>query len=132
MVLFADTSAFYALLDADDQNHQRSADEWKEIMASDRDVVTTNYVLVETYALIQSRLGLAAMREFHENIVPVLHVEYIAPDVHRLGISALLAASKRKLSLVDCTSFEVMRASGIRQAFTFDNHFRDYGFAVTP
>lgn len=132
MVLFADTSAFYTLLDADDQNHQRSADEWKEIMASDRDVVTTNYVLVETYALIQSRLGLAAMREFHENIVPVLHVEYIAPDVHRLGISALLAASKRKLSLVDCTSFEVMRASGIRQAFTFDNHFRDYGFAVTP
>jgi len=132
MAIFADTSALYALLDGDDENHERSARIWRQIMASDDDVVTTNYVLVETFALVQNRLGLEAVREFQENVVPVLEVEFIASDVHRLGIAALLAAHRRKLSLVDCVSFEVMRDSGIKSAFAFDDHFREYGFSVVP
>jgi len=132
MSLFVDTSAFYALLDADDQNHRRSANAWQEMMAAEQNVVTTNYILIETFALIQSRLGLDAVREFHEDIVPVLNVEFITPGMHRLGIAALLAASKRGLSLVDCVSFEVMRELGMKSAFTFDSHFRDYGFTVIP
>jgi predicted nucleic acid-binding protein len=132
MSLFADTSAFYALLDADDANHGQSASAWREMMASDQSVVTTNYVLVETFALIQSRLGLEAVREFQGDIVPVLQVEFVTPEMHRLGIAALLAASRRGLSLVDCVSFEVMRELGMKSAFTFDGHFREYGFTVIP
>jgi predicted nucleic acid-binding protein len=128
---FVDTSAFYALLDADDENHAGSARVWREIMESDEAVVTTNYVLVETFALVQSRLGLDAAREFQEDIVPVLQVEFVTSEIHRLGIAALLAAARRNLSLVDCISFEVMRNSGIKSAFAFDNHFREYGFSLS-
>ncbi len=130
MAVFVDTSAFYALLDADDGNHSRSAEIWRQIMASDeQDVVATNYILVETFALLQSRLGLQAVREFQEDLVPVLSVEFVTPEIHRLGIAALLAASRRGLSLVDCVSFEVMRDLGIKSAFTFDGHFQEYGFS---
>src|SRR5271157_4555452 len=123
MVTFVDTSAFYALLDADDENHSRSAATWRHIMASDEQhVVSTNYVLVETFALVQSRLGLDAVREFQEDLVPVLSVEFVTPEIHRLGIAALLAASRRGLSLVDCVSLEVMRDLGIKSVFTFDEH----------
>jgi predicted nucleic acid-binding protein len=87
---------------------------------------------VETFALIQSRLGLEAVRGFQDEIVPVLNVEFVTPELHRLGIAALLAASRRGLSLVDCVSFEVMRELGIREAFAFDPHYRDYGFTVIP
>jgi len=132
MAIFADTSALYALADGDDENHERSARIWRHIMASDDDVVTTNYVLVETFALVQSRLGLEAVREFQESVVPVLQIEFITADVHRLGIAALLAAERRNLSLVDCVSFEVMRDSGIKSAFAFDDHFRKYGFSMVP
>jgi uncharacterized protein len=132
MACFVDTSAFYALLDADDDNHERAAGAWPGIVESDEDLVTTNYVLVETFALIQNRLGLEAVRQFREDIVPVLMVEFVTHDIHRLGIAALLAASRRKLSLVDCVSFEVMRDSGIKSAFTFDDHFRQYGFSPVP
>ncbi len=129
MAVFADTSALYALLDADDENHVRSAETWRrQITGSDENMVTTNYVLVETFALVQSRLGLEAVREFQESIVPVLSVEFVTPETHRLGIAALLAASRRGLSLVDCVSFEVMRDLGIKSVFTFDSHFRQYGF----
>jgi predicted nucleic acid-binding protein len=129
MAVFVDTSAFYALLDADDGNHARSAEVWPKIMASDEDVVTTNYVLVETFALVQGRLGLEAVREFQEDVVPTLQVEFITPEIHRLGIAALLAASRRGLSLVDCISFEVMRGLGIKSVFAFDGYFQQYGFS---
>jgi predicted nucleic acid-binding protein len=132
MAIFVDTSAFYALLDADDENHEPSAGAWREIMASDEDVLTTNYILVETFALVQGRLGLDAAREFQENVVPVLEVQFVAPEIHRLGIAALLAASRRSLSLVDCVSFEVMRDLGIKSVFTFDGHFTQYGFSRLP
>jgi predicted nucleic acid-binding protein len=102
------------------------------MMASDQELVTTNYVLIETFALIQSRLRLEAVREFQEDIVPVLRIEFVTPEMHRLGIAALLAASRRGFSLVDCVSFEVMRELGMKSAFTFDGHFREYGFTAIP
>ena len=132
MNFFVDTSAFYALLDADDENHRKAAGAWRKIVTSEEDTVTTNYVLVETFALIQSRLGLEALREFQEDIVPVLHVEFVTPEMHRLGIAALLAASRKGLSLVDCVSFEKMRELEMKSAFTFDGHFRQYGFTTIP
>ena len=129
MAIFVDTSAFYALLDGDDEHHAPSAETWRQTMGSDEIVVTTNYVLVETLALVQSRLGVEAVRQFQEDVVPVLSVEFVTPEVHRLGVAALLAASRRDLSLVDCISFEVMRDLGIRSVFAFDDHFRQYGFS---
>jgi len=45
---------------------------------------------------------------------------------------ALLAADRRKLSLVDCGSFHVMRTRVVRTSFAFDPHFREQGFDVLP
>jgi uncharacterized protein len=132
MSVFADTSAFYALLDASDGHHRKAAAAWQEIIDSNQNVVTSNYVLVETFALIQSRLGLEAVRDFQRDIVPILDVTFITPELHRLGIAALIAASRRGLSLVDCVSFEVMRELGIKTAIAFDPHYREYGFTVIP
>jgi len=132
MNVFIDTSAFYALLDRDDDNHQRARTMWSEFLAREHHLVTSNYVLVETFALLQSRLGIDAVRGFHSDVVPVVAVEFVTPDLHRLGLAALLSASRRKLSLVDCVSFEVMRQSGIAVAFTFDSHFKGQGFRVAP
>ncbi len=79
------------------------------MVASDEHLVTTIYVLVETFTLLQSRLGLKAVREFQADVTPVLHVEVVTPEMHRLGIAVFLSASRRSFSLVDCVSFEVMR-----------------------
>ena len=132
MSMFIDTSALYALLDADDENYGSSASTWDTLITSDERIVTTNYVIVETFALIQNRLGLRALREFQDDVVPVLHVEFVTPTIHRLGTVALFAASRRGLSLVDCVSFEVMRELGMKSVFTFDRHFREYGFNALP
>ena len=132
MRVFVDTSAFYALLDRDDDNHERARSAWTEIVEAGTVAVTSSYVLVETAALLQSRLGLEAVRSFEDAIVPVLHVEYVPGDLHRLGMAALLVASRRRLSLVDCTSFEIMRRNGITSSFSFDSHFKEQDFLLVP
>jgi uncharacterized protein len=130
MRVFIDTSAFFALLDNDDAQHTAAKRVWEELLQEDRTLLTSNYVLVECFALMQNRLGLGAIRDFQENIMPLIQVEYVDPDMHRAGVSALLAASRRNLSLVDCVSFEVMRTLGIKAVFTFDPHFREQGFLM--
>jgi predicted nucleic acid-binding protein len=44
----------------------------------------------------------------------------------------MLTASKRNLSLVDCVSFEIMRALGIKTVFAFDPHFAEQGYRCIP
>ncbi len=73
-----------------------------------------------------------AVRVFQEDIVPVLNIKWVDEIIHKIGISSLLAASRRRLSLVDCVSFEIMRQMGFKVAFTFDSHFRDQGFKCLP
>ena len=132
MRIFIDTSAFYALLDRDDRNHQKGKKAWMEIVGDQPTLVTSNYVLVETFALLQSRLGLEAVRGFQEDVVPIVQVEFVTPEMHRAGTAALLSAGRRGLSLVDCVSFEIMRDSGVKVAFAFDSHFNEQGFDVIP
>ena len=130
MRIFIDTSAFYALLDRDDENHQKAKKAWAGMVHGENVLVTSNYVLVETFALLQHRLGIEALRGFQDDIILLINVEFVTSEMHRSGVSALLSASRRNLSLVDFTSFEVMRTLEIKTAFTFDLHFDDQGFMV--
>jgi predicted nucleic acid-binding protein len=52
--------------------------------------------------------------------------------IRKLPARAFIAADRRGLSLVDLSSFETMRRLGIRSVFTFDRHFRQYGFEILP
>jgi predicted nucleic acid-binding protein len=42
--------------------------------------------------------------------------------------AAFLTASRRKLSLVDCVSFVIMRDLGVKDVFGFDEDFQKEGF----
>jgi uncharacterized protein len=130
MRIFIDTSAFYALLDRDDNNHQRAKREWTDILNTGHTLVTSNYVLVESFALLQNRLGMGAVRGFQEDILPLINIEFVAPAMHQSGVAALLSASRRNLSLIDCVSFEIMRTIGIKTVFAFDPHFKQQGFST--
>jgi len=132
MSAFVDTSAFFAVLDADDGNHDRARQVWEDLLTQEAVLVCSNYVLVETLALVQRRLGLPAVRTFQEDIMPVLNVEWVDETIHQVGIASVLAAARRGLSLVDCVSFEIMRRLGIKTAFAFDHHFEEQGFECLP
>jgi len=132
MSVFVDTSALFAVLDADDQNHEHAKQAWANLVTQEIELVCTNYVLVETFALAQNRLGMAAVRVLQEDVIPVLRVEWMDERAHSASITALLIAARRQLSLVDCVSFDTMRRLGIKTAFAFDRHFAEQGFECIP
>ncbi len=132
MKIFADISAFLAIVDRADRFHPSRLKTWIHLLSEDADLVTSNYIALETTALIPYRLGLEAVTLFYEDILPVLHPERVSPNLHWRAVAARLSARRRGVSLVDYTSFERMREMGIRTAFAFDRHFTGQGFAVLP
>ncbi len=132
MTTFIDTSAFLAVLDADDLHHEKAKEAWKELVASDTKLISTNYVSVETCAVAQNRLGVKAVRTFQEDISPIVTMDWIDEVAHRAGMTGLLTAARKRLSLVDCVSFDCMRRLGAKKAFVFDRHFKEQGFECLP
>jgi predicted nucleic acid-binding protein len=132
MTVFIDTSAFYAILDRDDVNHAPASNAWRRLLRDEHTLLTTNYVLLETCALLQSRLGIPALRAFHLDVVPLLQVDWVSEERHNSGVEAALAASRKRLSVVDCIAFQTMRENGVQTVFCFGRHFAEQGFAVLP
>ncbi len=132
MTVFVDTSAFLAIFAADDAFHEAADAVWRTLITQEEPLVCNNYILIETLTLLQRRLGMAAARSFQANVLPSLSIHWVDEALHERAISALLAADRRYLSLVDCSAFETMRLHGIMRAFTFDAHYADFGFEVLP
>jgi predicted nucleic acid-binding protein len=130
--VFADTSALYALLVRTELGHAEVAAAFEGLLESGRVLVTSNYVLVETTALLQRRIGLAAVRDLNERILPVLSIQWVSESLHRRAVDRLVRSDRRGLSLVDCASFEVMEREGLREVLALDSDFADAGFRLLP
>lgn len=128
MKVFVDTSAFLAIVDTDERNHHAASRLWEHLVHDNVELICTNYVLVETFALVQRRLGMSVVSIFQERVVPLLDAIWIDESLHETGLAALLIANRRRLSLVDCISFEVVRKYKVDTVFAFDKHFEEQGF----
>jgi predicted nucleic acid-binding protein len=131
-MIYVDTSAFFALVNSDDQNHSVAEKTWTELLQNRETLICNNYILVESTALIQNRLGLEALKIWHEDIVPVLQVEWLDESLHNSIMQMVLSSDKRTISFIDRSSFDSMRRNNTSTAFTFDKHFRDQGFEIIP
>lgn len=99
------------------------------LLDTDEWLFTHDYVVVETVALLQARIGLGPVRRLRDEVLPALTVTWVDADLHRTALDATLAGT-RNVSLVDHTSFELMRRRHIRRAFAFDEHFAREGFEL--
>ena len=120
-----DSSAILALLDADDADHDRAVAVARRIASERRPSFITNYIEVETHALLLRRLGRALAREWLlSGGLPVVRA---LPEEEDRAREIVMRHSDRDWSLCDATSFAILDVRGIRRAFTFDRHFVQYG-----
>lgn len=131
MTVFVDTSAMYALVDRDDAMHEVAAQTFRFLVNGER-LVSHNYVLLEAIALTQRRLGLEAVRDLNDRLVPLIDIRWIDPEDHRAAAEAMLAAGRKRVSLADWASFALMRRYRVDLAFTFDRDFAGQGFELIP
>jgi predicted nucleic acid-binding protein len=130
--VFVDTSALYALLVSTEDGHRETAAAFDRLVKVGRGLVTTNYVLLESAALLQRRFGLEAVRDLEDRLVPLLAVRWIDETRHRRAMDRLKRTNRRDVSLVDCASFVVMDAEGIAEALALDPDFAAQGYRVLP
>lgn len=128
--IYLDTSAFLAVLNQNDDYHPIASSAWSQLLDSETRLVINSFVLIESCALIQKRLGIDALKAFMRHIQPVLFIDWIDEDSFHPSVYILLNNNDRDLSLVDCSSFLTMTRLHISTAFTFDSHFARQGFEV--
>ena len=128
-MIFLDTSAIFALADTRDANHIQARELFGKALETGEEILVHNYVVVESAALLQSRLGLDISLRFLGE-TRAFQIHWISPADHEQAVTLLHDRSRRGLSLVDCVSFIVMRRFGVSEALTFDSDFEQEGFAL--
>ena len=124
-MIFLDTSVIYALADRRDEFHQLARRRFDLALRSSFRLVTHNYVLVESMALLHRRLGREAALHLARDVA-AFDIEWVGESLHQEATAALSAGA----SLVDQVSFLVMRRRGIAEALAFDADFVAAGFQL--
>jgi uncharacterized protein len=128
-LIFVDTSALYALADRADRNHDEARLRFSAVLKAAEGLLTHNYVLVESIALIQNRIGVAAALDLART-ADNFEIEWVDAKLHQEAIRALARSPKRRISFVDQVSFLVMRGRSVQTALAFDRDFEQEGFRV--
>ena len=128
---FVDTSGFYAFLDREDPFHLQAKDLFLRAREERWVLFTSSYVVHESWALIQARLGWDAVEDWLSILLPMGEVVWVDETLHRLGAARARQARERRLSLTDCVSFELMSSRGCKRAIADDEHFKKMGY-TTP
>ncbi|MBF0500089.1 MAG: PIN domain-containing protein [Candidatus Riflebacteria bacterium] len=130
MRVFFDTSGFFAILVRNDCMHVRARETFEYLVEQKAALFTTSYVLLETTALLQARVGLEAAQRFQHEFATILKIHWVDERLHEKAFRRLELRGRREISLVDCASFVYMEDTGIAHVFAYDNHFSDEGFVV--
>jgi uncharacterized protein len=133
--IFIDTSAFYASFDPKDSNYHIALDFFQEIRENTLyRLFATNLVFYETITLVRARIGIAESIAFGQNLFQSKGIRniFVDHDLEAKALDIFNSHTDKEFSFVDCASFAVMKELGISKAFTFDKHFKQFGFEIVP
>ncbi|WP_089940386.1 type II toxin-antitoxin system VapC family toxin [Candidatus Entotheonella palauensis] len=122
-----DTSAHYALVDMTDPDHAAAVQYLQAATRLPATLVTSNFVLSETYTLLRYRLGwVTAQRyvtELRKGSTQIFHLTRV--DEERAW-EIFTQYEDQDFSYVDATSFALMERINISIFFAFDRHFSTF------
>lgn len=132
-VTFIDTGAFFSVFDRSDVFHDQAARYLQRCGQEGHRLVTSNFVLAESHALLLSRLGSSHARRFLQSVLQGrVVVERVTEVDEERARRILFRYLDKTYTYTDSTSFALMERLGIGHVFTFDRHFAQYGFSMVP
>ncbi len=130
--IFVDTSGWGNLVDKNQPYHQLMVQLYREAKQQKRRLITSNYVITEVVALLTSPLRIPRPKiiSFVNSLKQSPYIDIIHIDQEKDDDAWILLASRedKEWSLVDCSSFIIMKERGILEALTNDIHFEQAGF----
>jgi predicted nucleic acid-binding protein len=128
-VVFVDTGAWFAAFVPNDPDHA-AADAW---LAQNRELlVTTDYVLDELLTLLKVRGEFQRALFLGEELLngTIANLEWVSPTDVRSAWEVFRNFQDKDWSFTDCVSRIIIERLGVRTAFAFDEHFRQFGSVV--
>jgi uncharacterized protein len=132
--VFVDTSAFVALRNRSEAEHERARSTLAELISDGAALFTSNYVFAETYTALMVRVGRSEAIEWGRRFraggaVDLVHIDRATED---RAWEILERYDDKRWSYVDATSFALLERGGESDAFAFDSHFSQRGLQVVP
>lgn len=126
-----DTSAWYALVDAADPDHEAVASVLRQRRGR---LLTSNYVLDETLTLTRYRLGWRVAQRVGTQLRAgaLARLERVSPRDEETAWSIFSTYSDKKFSFTDCTSFALCRRLRLSTCVALDSDFRAFGLRCLP
>ena len=125
MSLFVDTSVWYAAADSSDSSNALA----KTILAAGEPLVTTDHVLIEVWTLLRYRIHRRSAEKFWGSLRSgVAAIEAVGTADLEVAWQIGTTFRDQDFSIVDRTSFAVMRRLGIERAASFDDDFAIFRF----
>ncbi len=134
-MIFVDTGAWYALMDATDPNHSAALAFYRDLARGRLGrPITSDYVMAESYTLCRFRGGVEPLRRLAALVREGrnLRMLRVTETEYERALDLMLAREDKRWSFTDCTSFVLMESLAIRDAFAFDENFVQAGFAAHP
>jgi uncharacterized protein len=134
-MILIDTGAWYALTDARERHHGHAVALYGRLTKGEHGrMVTTDYILDETYTLLRMRLGIEPVKRLRALLRQSSSVQVVrvSDNDFERSVDFMIAHEDKRWSLTDCTSFILMQELEVVDAFTFDRNFTEAGFRVLP
>jgi hypothetical protein len=130
-LFFVDTSAWYALLDRRDPEHERVA---AVIQAHRGRLVVSDYILDEAVTLVRYRLGWPLAHRLGAGLRSgeLARLVRVLPADLDAAWRLFTERHDRRLSVTDCTTFALMTRMKLDTAIALDQDFRALGWTVLP
>lgn len=131
MALYVDTSAWIALREPKDNNHNAASKRLRTILADQEAIVVGWHTLVEFADGLTRHYNQKEASAEIERILSSPRVR-VEPSDPYLPAARELFRSRHSwnVDLSDCLSFALMKAKGLDRAFTYDGDFERAGFQI--
>ena len=127
MSLFVDTSMWYAAADSSDIDNSAA----RAVLSAGEPLVTSDHILVETWSLIRNRIDRRAAERFWNGLREgVAAIETVGAADLEVAWQIGAVWRDQDFSIVDRTSFAVMRRLGIERVASLDDHFAIFRFGA--
>ena len=130
--LFVDTSGWASFFIQDQPHSRQTVQQLSLARTQNHQIITTNYIIAELVALLDSPLRQPRNRVFEIiNTIksrPYIQILHISESIDNSAWELCQKRPDKPWSLVDCSSFIIMQQLNIQNALTTDRHFEQAGF----
>jgi predicted nucleic acid-binding protein len=127
--VFVDATAFVAAIVESEMRHTDAVAVMQRLQEEGWHLYTIVPILGEAHALIMHELGTEKGAQFLAGTYasPATTIEPLGLEDEARALGLLRQYQDKSFSFVDALAFAVSERLGIRHAFSFDQHFRQYG-----